>query len=250
MENQLGILPVTAVEATAPVRAATGAVLFFGPPGAGKGTQAREMARQRGLPHISTGDLLRNHIAQDTSLGHAAKEIMSRGGLIPDSQVCEMVRARLQEPDTFGGYILDGFPRTLEQAVWLDRCQNAQGFGAPTVAVCIHIDYKHLLRRITRRRACPVCQASYNVYLNPPRQDELCDFDGTKLTRRTDDSEQIFAERIRAYESLTAPVFEHYRLHGRAIDVDGGRSIREVAAQITAAVDHLHILPFRVLVDT
>ena len=241
MENQVGTLQATSVEAAAPVRAATGAILFFGPPGAGKGTQAREMAQRRWLPHISTGDLLRNHVAQGTSLGHAAKQIMSSGGLIPDSLVCEMVRARLQEPDTFGGYVLDGFPRTLEQAFWLDRCQNAQRFGAPTVAVCIHIDFKHLLRRITGRRACPVCQASYNVYLNPPRQDELCDFDGTKLTRRTDDSEQIFAERIRAYESLTAPVVEHYRLHGRAIDVDGDRSIGEVAAQITAAVDHLRI---------
>jgi adenylate kinase len=199
------------------------------------------MAQQRGLPHISTGDLLRDHVTQGTSLGRAAKEIMSRGGLVPDSLVCEMVRARLQEPDTFGGYILDGFPRTLEQAVWLDRFQDAQGFGAPTVAVCIHIEYKHLLRRITGRRTCPACQASYNIYLNPPRQDELCDFDGTKLTRRNDDSEQIFAERIRAYESLTGPVVEHYRVHGRAIDVDGDRSIREVSAQITAAVDHLPI---------
>jgi adenylate kinase len=152
-----------------------------------------------------------------------------------------MVRARLQEADTFGGNILDGFPRTLEQAVWLDRCQDAQGFGAPTVAVCIHIDYNNLLRRITGRRTCPVCQTSYNVSLNPPRQDEHCDIDGTKLTRRSDDTEQVFAERIRAYESLTGPVVEHYRLHGRTIDVDGDRSIGEVAAQITAAVDHLRI---------
>lgn len=239
MENQVGTLYATSIETAAPVRAMTGPVLFFGPPGAGKGTQAREMAKLRGLPHISTGDLLRNHVTRGTSLGHAAKEIMGRGDLVPDSLVCEMVRTRLQEPDTFGGYILDGFPRTLEQAVWLDRCQDAQGFGAPTVAVCIHIDHMHLMRRITGRRNCPVCQTSYNVYLNPPKRHELCDIDGANLAQRSDDSEQIFKERIRAYESLTAPVVEHYRIHGRGVDVDGDRSIGQVAAAIIAALDNL-----------
>ncbi len=239
MENQVGTLHATSVETAAPLRAIAGPVLFFGPPGAGKGTQAREMAKLRGLPHISTGDLLRNHVTRGTSLGRAAKEIMHRGDLVPDSLVCEMVKTRLQEPDTFGGYILDGFPRTLEQAEWLDRCQDDQRFSAPTVAVCIHIDYKHLLRRITGRRTCPVCQASYNVYLNPPKQHELCDNDGANLAQRSDDSERIFEERIHAYESLTAPVVEHYRCHGRGVDVDGDRSIGQVAAAIIAAVDNL-----------
>jgi adenylate kinase len=239
MENQVRTLRATSVATAAPVRAIAGPVLFFGPPGAGKGTQAREMAKLRGLPHVSTGDLLRNHVARGTSLGRAAKEIMHRGDLVPDSLVCEMVRTRLREPDTFGGYILDGFPRTLEQAEWLDRCQDAQGFDAPTVAVCIHIDFKHLLRRITGRRTCFACQASYNVYFNPPKQHELCDIDGTNLTQRSDDSERIFEERIRAYESLTAPVVEHYRVNGQAVDVDGNRSIGEVAAEIIAAVDYL-----------
>jgi len=214
-------------------------LILLGPPGAGKGTQAREMAKLRGLPHISTGDLLRSHVACGTYLGLTAKEIMRRGDLVPDSLVCEMVRTRLQEPDTFGGYILDGFPRTLEQAVWLDRCLDAQGFGALTVAVCIHIDNEHLLRRITGRRTCPVCQASYNIYFNPPKQHELCDIDGANLVQRSDDSERIFEERIRAYESLTTPVVDHYRIHGRAIDVDGDKSIGQVAAEIIAAVDYL-----------
>ncbi len=139
----------------------------------GKGTQAKELVKLWGIPQISTGDLLRANVAQGTSLGRVAKEIMGRGELVPDSLVNEMVAVRLQQPDTANGYILDGFPRTLGQAGWLDGRLAAQseaqgGTGLPVIAVSIQVDYNQLLRRITGRRNCPVCQTIYNVYVQSP----------------------------------------------------------------------------------
>ena len=135
----------------------------------GKGTQAKELVKLWNIPQISTGDLLRGNVAQGTELGKIAKEIMGRGELVPDSLVNEMVAARLLEPDTARGYILDGFPRTLGQADWLDGRLAAQVESLPVVAVSIQVNYNQLLRRITGRRNCPVCQTIYNVYMNPPK---------------------------------------------------------------------------------
>jgi len=241
MGDQSGALHATATETSWPAGAGTGPerVLLFGPPGVGKGTQARRMEKLWRLPHISTGDLLRTHVAQGTPLGRKAKESMRRGELVPDSLVCEIVAIRLQEPDTFGGYILDGFPRTLDQAVWLDRCQPAGGFSAAIITVCLRMDYKQLQRRITGRRTCPLCRASYNVYLNPSNRDGFCNVDGTTLTRRVDDTEQSFEKRFRAYEAATAPVIMHYRALGRVVEVNGDGSIGAIAAEIAAAVDRL-----------
>jgi adenylate kinase len=164
---------------------------------------------------------------------------MERGELVPDSLVNEMVAARLVEPDTVRGYILDGFPRTLPQAGWLDGRLAAQQLALPVVAVSISVDYNQLLRRITGRRNCPVCQTIYNVYSNPPKVDEICDIEGAALVQRADDTEQVFAERMRSYEALTTPVVEHYRALGRFAEVDGDRPIGEVAAGIVYAVERL-----------
>jgi adenylate kinase len=150
-----------------------------------------------------------------------------------------MVAARLQEPDTIKGYILDGFPRTLPQAGWLDGRLTAQTLALPVVAVSIHVDYNELLRRITGRRNCPVCQTIYNVYSNPPKVDGICDIEGAALVQRADDTEQVFAERMRAYDALTMPVIDHYRTLGRFAEVDGDRPIPEVAAGIVYAVERL-----------
>ena len=149
------------------------------------------------------------------------------------------VAARLIEPDTIRGYILDGFPRTLPQAGWLDGRLAAQQLALPEVAVSISVDYNQLLRRITGRRNCPVCQTIYNVYSNPPKVDEICDIEGAALVQRADDTEQVFAERMRSYEALTTPVIEHYRALGRFAEVDGDRPIGEVAAGIVYAVERL-----------
>jgi adenylate kinase len=239
MNNQSQTFHATAAEAGWPVghRVSPGRVLLFGAPGVGKGTQARQMERLWGIPHISTGDVLRSHVNRGTSLGRMAKEIMRRGELVPDSLICEIVATRLQEADTVCGFILDGFPRTLYQAFWLDSWLGAQGFETSIVPVSIRVDYKLLLRRITGRRTCPVCQAIYNVYLNRPKRDGICDIEGAALARRTDDTEQGFEERIRAYETLTAPVVEHYRALQGVVDVDGDRPIGEIAAYIVAGVD-------------
>ena len=216
-----------------------GPILLLGAPGVGKGTQAKELVKLWGIPQISTGDLLRANVSQGTPLGKVAKEIMGRGELVPDSLVNEMVAVRLLHPDTAKGYILDGFPRTLGQAGWLDGRLAAQPNTLPVVAVSIQVNYNQLLRRITGRRNCPVCQTIYNVYVNPPKKDGFCDIEGAALTQRADDTEEVFKERMRAYGALTAPVVEHYRAQGRFAEVDGDRPISAIASGIVAAVERL-----------
>jgi adenylate kinase len=216
-----------------------GPILLLGAPGVGKGTQAKELVKLWGIPQISTGDLLRANVAQGTQLGRVAREIIGRGELVPDSLVNEMVAVRLLEPDTVRGYILDGFPRTLGQANWLDGRLATQVESLPVVAVSIQVNYNQLLRRITGRRNCPVCQTIYNVYMNPPKKDGFCDVEGAALVQRADDTEEVFKERMRAYAALTAPVVDHYREQGRFAEVDGDRPIAVIAAGIVAAVEKL-----------
>jgi len=216
-----------------------GPILLLGAPGVGKGTQAKELVKIWKIPQISTGDLLRGNVAKGTNLGKIAKEIMGRGELVPDSLVNEMVAARLLEPDTATGYMLDGFPRTLVQANWLDGRLAAQPESMPLVAVSIQVNYNQLLRRITGRRNCPACQTIYNIHMNPPKKDGICDVEGAALTLRADDTEEVFQERMRAYEALTAPVVDHYRALGRFAEVDGDRPIATIAAGIVAAVEGL-----------
>lgn len=219
-----------------------GPILLLGAPGVGKGTQAKELVKLWGIPQISTGDLLRANVAQGTELGKIAREIMGRGELVPDSLVNQMVAVRLQQPDTAAGYILDGFPRTLNQAHWLDERLTGQPQGLPVVAVSIQVDYNQLLCRITGRRNCPVCQTIYNIYVKPPKVEGLCDVEGAALVQRADDTEQVFNERMRAYSAQTAPVVDHYRGLGRFAEVNGDRPIDVVAAGIVAAVERLRAI--------
>ena len=216
-----------------------GPILLLGAPGVGKGTQAKELVKLWGIPQISTGDLLRANVAQGTDLGRIAKEIMGRGELVPDTLVNQMVAVRLGEPDTAKGYILDGFPRTLPQAGWLDSRLATLAQGLPVIAVSIQVDYNQLLRRITGRRNCPVCQRIYNVFGNPPKAEGVCDVEGAALVQRADDTEKVFAERMRAYGAMTAPVVEHYRALGRFAEVDGSGPIAAIASGIVAAVERL-----------
>jgi adenylate kinase len=241
MDSQSRVFGETAVEPAWPVGPGTGPgpILLLGPPGVGKGTQAREMGRLWGIPHISTGDVLRANVSQGTTLGRTAQEIMKRGELVPDSLVCEIVATRLHEPDTFPGFILDGFPRTLGQAIWLDGRLAELGHGDSMIAVGIRVETKHLLRRITGRRTCTMCQTAYNVYLNPPNRDGLCDIDGAALVQRADDSERVFEDRVRNYQILTAPVVEHYAALGRFWGINGAGPIEEIAAHIASAVGRL-----------
>jgi adenylate kinase len=221
-------------------KAIPGPILLLGAPGSGKGTQAKELVKLWGIPQISTGDLLRATKEQDTPLGRMVKETMRRGELVSDSLVNEMVAARLEQPDTANGYILDGFPRTLVQAHWLDERLGSKGGSAlPVIAVNIQVDYNRLLRRITGRRNCPVCGTIYNIYSQPPQRSGYCDVEGAALVQRADDTEKALAERMRSYGALTEPVIEHYRATGRFVEVDGDRAVDVIAAGIVAAVERL-----------
>ena len=212
----------------------------MGAPGVGKGTQAKALMAAWGIPQISTGDLLRGNVDKGTALGLKAKAALDRGELVSDDLVNEMVAERLKQPDTSAGFMLDGYPRTLGQAAWVDAHLNGRGPAAlPVIAVSIEVSYNQLLRRITGRRTCPVCKSIYNIYLQPPKVDELCDLDGTPLVRRSDDTEEVFEERMRAYEAQTAPVVEHYRALERFERVDGEQPVEAVTAAVMKAVGQL-----------
>jgi adenylate kinase len=214
-----------------------GPVLLLGAPGVGKGTQAQLLMAAFGIPQVSTGDILRDNISRDTPLGHQAKALMDQGQLVPDQLVNDMVGLRLTAPDVNHGYILDGFPRTLNQAVWIDGhlAPAASDFAAklPIVAINITVDYTELLHRITGRRTCPVCKSIYNVFSNPPKVEGRCDLEGADLIQRPDDTESVFIERMKTFESQTAPVIDHYRAQGRFREVDGNQAVEAVNAAIT-----------------
>ena len=211
----------------------------MGAPGVGKGTQAKELVLRWEIPQISTGDLLRANVASGSAPGRQARQLMDAGQLVPDDLVNRMVEQRLQEPDIRRGYILDGYPRTLAQAEWLDDELRRETGSLPLVAVSIRVAYTQLLRRITGRRICPVCGSIYNIYLQPPARDNLCDLDGTLLQRRDDDSEAVFEGRMRAYESLTAPVVAHYQGLARLVEVDGESAPDGVTVRVEQAVRQL-----------
>ena len=225
------------VEGKESLKGKPGPILLLGAPGVGKGTQAKELVAKWGIPQISTGDLLRSNRDQGTELGKKADAFMDAGKLVPDELVNAMVAERLKQPDTTNGYILDGFPRTLGQAKWLDEHIGAETL--PVIAVSISVGYNELLRRITGRRSCPKCGTIYNIYFQPPKADEKCDLDGTPLVRRSDDTEEVFRERMRTYETQTAPVVEHYRALGRFEEVNGAQPVDAVAAGVEAAVARL-----------
>jgi adenylate kinase len=229
-----------------------GPILLIGAPGVGKGTQAKAIVAAWAIPQISTGDLLRGNVAEKTELGQKAQELMQQGELVGDELVNQMVAERLKKPDTGRGYILDGFPRTLVQAQWLDgylaRAEPGQSVGSdqsdraaslPVVAVNVRVEYTQLLRRVTGRRMCPTCGSIYNVYLHPPKVDGICDLDGTPLTRRQDDTEAVFEGRMRSYDEQTAPVVEHYRGQARLAEVDGEQPVEQVTAAVIEQVRQL-----------
>ncbi len=192
-----------------------------------------------GIPQISTGDILRENIAKGTDLGRTAKSLMDQGQLVPDQIVNDMVQARLMGDDVHAGYILDGFPRTLAQASWLDTHLPIFRETPPLVAVSIRVAEGELLRRITGRRICLACKRIYNIYSHPPAQPGICDIDGSPLHHRSDDTEEAFEERMKAYVSLTAPVIEHYRASNRFREVDGADCVERVSESIIAALKDL-----------
>jgi adenylate kinase len=218
-----------------------GPVILLGPPGAGKGTQGKLIAAHFGIPQISTGDILREHVARGTPLGLEAKARMAAGDLVSDDLVNGMVAQRLLDPDCRRGFILDGFPRTAAQAEWLDAFLEKTIFDnstmRPPVVIQLVVDYTQLLLRLTGRRTCPTCGRLYNVHFQQPRTDEVCDLDGSRLLSREDDRPEVIKERLHTYETQTRPLVDYYRLQGRLVTVDADRSVEEVTAQMFSVIE-------------
>ena len=216
-----------------------GPIILLGPPGAGKGTQAKSLIAAMNIPQISTGDLIRLNIARGTELGKQAKSVVESGGLVPDGLVNDMVASRLAEGDTSRGYILDGFPRTVNQAQWLDRYFESHSFGSlPVIVISYAIPYNLLIQRTTGRRACSN-RHDYNIYSKPPKVADICDIDGLPLNRRADDTESVVEERLKKYDQETSPLVDYYRQTGRFAEINADQPVDQVTAESFAAIERL-----------
>ena len=210
-------------------------VVFLGPPGAGKGTQARDLAREWGVPQIATGDMLREAVAQRSPLGLEAKRHMDSGGLVPDDVVIGLVAERLTQPDARPGFVLDGFPRTVAQAEALDRMLAERRTPLERV-VFFEVSRPELLRRLTGRRVCRACGTGFHVVSAPPKAAGRCDACGGELYQREDDAEGPVARRLDVYETQTAPLLGYYRGRGLLTPVPGEGAMDRVGAAIRRAV--------------
>jgi adenylate kinase len=210
-------------------------VVLLGPPGAGKGTQAPALAEELGGTHLSTGDLLRDAARSGSDLGRRADEFMRAGQLVPDEIVLGMVLERMHAPDSGAAVILDGFPRNLVQAEALDQALAARGESV-CKALVIEVPKATLVARLGGRLVCPNCRAVYHESSRPPRVEGICDRCGSALKQRSDDRPEAVEERLRVYESETAPVLEHYRSLGRLLTVDGSQVPTQVTEDLLMAL--------------
>jgi len=210
-------------------------VILLGPPGAGKGTQAKFISKNHGVPHLSTGDIFRAATANDTSIGREVASAMHRGQLLPDELVAHIMRERLALNDCAHGCVFDGFPRTLRQAVLLDEMLRARGLASPMV-IEIRIDSEQLLRRLSGRLVCTVGSETYHVHEAPPKVPGICDFDGGRLVQRPDDRPEVIRERLAAYTNVTRAVSSYYSSQGALFFVDGTGTVADVSQAVEAIV--------------
>ncbi|MCL6610079.1 MAG: adenylate kinase [Peptococcaceae bacterium] len=210
-------------------------LLIMGPPGAGKGTQAEVLVKELDITHISTGDMFRNAIKEGTEMGRKAKEYMDKGELVPDEVVIGMVKDRLSQPDCKKGFLLDGFPRTVEQAGALDKTLGDLGIKLDGV-VNIVVPLDKLMARLTGRRVCKGCGASYHVLFNPPENEGRCNACGGELYQRSDDNEESVGTRLRAYEEKTQPLIDYYKDKGILLNINGDQEIKKVLEDILKAL--------------
>ncbi len=208
-------------------------IILLGAPGSGKGTLGEMIEHATGFPRISTGDLLRKAVREKTPLGRKAAEIMVRGGLVPDHVVTAIVRERIAEPDCAGGYVLDGYPRTIAQAEALGEIDG----GRSEIIISFEVSLESLVERLSGRRVCPACQAIFHIRHKPPRREGRCDVCDTALVERTDDNTEVVRERIRVYESATAPLKEFYRIRSAYRPVDGEGRAAEVFLRVQVILD-------------
>ena len=211
-------------------------VVLLGPPGAGKGTQALRLASSLNVPHISSGEIFREHLKNQTDLGVIAKGYIDQGQLVPDDVTIAMIRERLSRPDCGPGAILDGFPRTPPQAEALDRILEDLG-SRLRVVVYIRVEEEALTRRLCGRRTCRANGHVFHLEFNPPKAPGLCDYDGSELYQRPDDLRDTVLERIKIYKRETAPLIEHYRGRGLLREVDGSQAIEEVTTTVLSELD-------------
>ena len=210
-------------------------LILLGPPGAGKGTQAGRIVTEYGIPHISTGDILRSAVKNQTQMGLEAKKFMDAGELVPDSVVIGIVKDRLQEPDTAKGFLMDGFPRTIPQAEALDEALEGLG-RAVSKTVVILVDEEDLVRRLTGRRICRSCQAPFHVMFNPPKAENVSDVCSGELYQRDDDTEATVRNRLEVYRNQTEPLIEYYDRQGVVARIDGAQAPEAVYEDIRAAL--------------
>lgn len=202
-------------------------IVLLGPPGAGKGTQAKSISIRYSIPHISTGDIFRKNIAEKTPLGIEAKEHIDRGQLVPDNLTINLIEERLKEDDCVNGYLLDGFPRTATQARALTEFLQERNEQL-TTALLIKVPHEFILDRMTGRRVCPGCGASYHIRYNPPQIIGKCDLCGSDVIQRKDDTEDTVRERLEVYDKQTQPLIDYYQKMNLLSVVDGTRAINEV----------------------
>lgn len=216
-------------------------LLLFGPPGSGKGTQSRLITNWLKIPAISTGEMLRAEIQAQTELGKSAQSVMARGGLVGDDLVNKMLLGRISQPDCQAGFLLDGYPRTVEQAEYLDEVLGERNFPKPVI---LHLDvpFPALIARMTSRRQCPVCGRVYNILSNPPKNPNVCDDDGSTLVVRKDDQVEIFTERLRTYDEMTRPVLAYYNDRNYH-QISGDRSPKYIFEAITSILERYGVPP-------
>jgi len=210
-------------------------LILLGPPGAGKGTQAALLSQRLGTPHVASGDLFREAMKKGTGWGKKARSYMERGVLVPDEVTNAMIEKRLKEPDCAQGVILDGFPRTIEQARALEGILAERGKKIDRVLL-IQVSEGTLIERLSGRRTCRRCQANYHILFNPPQKEGVCDKCGGDLYQRSDDREETVRRRFRVYSEETAPLIDHYRRQGLLTEIDGEQGIEGVQGRILSAL--------------
>lgn len=210
-------------------------IVLLGPPGAGKGTQGRKLVKAFNFDYVSTGEILRDEVRRKTPLGQRARKSMEAGELVPDELVDRIIEDRLHDPRYRGGFILDGYPRNVNQARFLKKVAG----DSCVYAIHLVVDPEVLLKRLSGRRHCPNCDKIYNVFFSPPRREGRCDQCGSALVQREDDREEVISERLRIYREQTRPVMDYYASQGNYFEVDGDREVTGVFAELSSIVERI-----------
>jgi len=208
-------------------------LVIFGPPSAGKGTQAQKLSKQYSVPQVATGDLLRKAVADKTPLGLKIKSYLDQGKLGPDEVIVQLIKERVAKPDCKNGFLMDGFPRTMGQAKELERMTDID------LVLSIVVDFESLVERAVGRRTCRKCSAVYHIKFNPPMNEGICERCGSKLIQRDDDKEDTVRNRLKVYQEQTAPLIEYYRKKGKLVDIDGSGGIDAVYSQMVKAISNM-----------